>query len=1192
MTKKLLSSSSTCTTLLVFATAATTLIPCQLLAAEPVYLSQSWFHRGDDVNLMDTPAGQRLAVDNEGKYILDSSRFPRHPRIRMNFDSIQKIGGDYIMGTVGPYGRSTWAQVDLDVPETIYESVGKPLFSPGGFHFDADPVRGNPGLAVFPDDPEGGVTPGLVMICAQSPMDSRMFKLVASDDQGQLDIPIYRKAGGSVRASDFADRVFLDRDGKGFWYLGGRNGKLAIIHALPGIGANGTRTLNLSEIVDLGPDSELTFEAGISANRELWLMLAKEDASIGGVDAERTLLRITRDGGIEEKTSVTLTRRIPYSRLALLKDNVVVHDWNDLFALDRQTLKPQWRRTVAELAGNTKLDYHIYWAVGQPEGDRLAVGLATPYRKPGEATHALLLDPQGKLQESYVLQPGSVDDMVFTRDGGLLFFSSHYTAKLGGNGAVRHNELTSIQRSDNDAPEAPAESERTFAYPETPLDQRHKLWFVQPAKDYNGQSMLLGNGHLGAMITGGTEKERINLNVDSMWTGDENRMGAYQGFGQLQFMIGHSIKDVTGYRRELDLRTGIHTVTYTYKGTTYKREAFCSYPRGLLAIRFTADKPAAHTGQLELSSMHTAELATNRHGITFTGQLKNGRKFRGAMRIEAIGGKILPEAGKSGVREQKYRRYSAQMPYDSIKLEGCDSVTVYFAGDTDYSLDAGSKHVGAHPEEKIGPRLANIRSMSFDDMRDESAADVARLFDRCTFELATSNPDAEARPTDQRRSGYGGDSSDAGFEALIFDANRYMMIAASRPGSLPANLQGLWNFSNWPAWTSDYHTDINVQMNYWFVEPANLAECAEPLFDYIESQIPHWREDARAAFGPKTRGWTVRYMNNIDGGGAYKNYPAGNAWLAWHYAEHFKFSQDETFLRGRAYPLLKELSEHWEDLLIERPGGQLTTPRTMSPEHKPEQYGITQDVEMVDNLFADTLAAAKRLSVDLGFEQKVQDLQNRLIPIRIGRWGQIQEWEPDRDSRYCTHRHIQHLFAAFPGRQICPKETPELAAAAITSLEARGTGRSGWSKAWRMSIFARLQKPDLFYRQLRLTPRGFHDTLVWEGKQQVDAPCGYVSGVCEALLQSHRTLDQRDSQYLVHLLPALPKAWPTGRVKGLRARGGYEVDMEWTDGQLTEAVIRNVAAPKDTCTLQYGQKQQKIKIASGESRVLPVGIFQ
>lgn len=1179
--------------LLPLVAAATVLSPPGVRAAEPVYLSQTWFHRGDDLNLMDTPAGRRLAVDNEGNYVLDSSRIPRHSRIRVNFDSIQKVGDAYIMGTIGGYGRSSFAKIDLNAPATIPDLLSKPVFSPGGVQSDADPVRGNPGLAVFPDDPKGDVTQGLVLICGQSlNEDSRMFKMVASGDQAAPGIPIYRDTKDSVHARDFSDRVFVDHGGKGFWYLGGRDGKLAVVHALPGVGANGARTLNLSKIVEIGPDSELTFEAGIADNRELWLMLAKEDAGIGGVAAERTLFHITRDGGIVAKTGVTLTRRIPYSRLALLGDKVVLHDWYDLVALDRQTLKPQWRKTVAELVGDKALEYRIYRAVGQPAGDRLVVGLATPYRKPGETTRALVLDSQGGRKESYVLKPGSIDDMVFMHDGGILFFSGSYTAKLGGNSSVQKKELNSIRRADQDAPAAPADTKRTFAFLKTPLAQRQKLWLAQPAKDYNGGAMLLGNGHLGAMITGGTEKECVNLNVDSMWTGNANQFGSYQGFGQLQFTTGHNIKDVCDYRRELDLRTGIHKVTYTYKGTTYRREAFCSYPRGLLAIRFTADKPGAYTGELELSSMHTAEMSKDGHGIAFAGKLNNGRKFKGVMRVETKGGKVLPEAGKSGVRQETWRRYTAQIPFDGIKLEGCDSVTVYFAGDTDYSLDAKSKHVGADPAKKIAPRLANIESMSFDKMRDESAADVASLFDRCTFELATSKPEAETQPTDRRLNNYGSDSSDAGFEALIFAATRYMMIAASRPGSLPANLQGLWNFSNWPRWTSDYHTDINVQMNYWFVEPANLAECAEPLFDYIESQIPHWREDAREVFGQKTRGWTVCYMHNIDGGGTYKNFPPGGAWLAWHYGEHFKFNQDVAFLKQRAYPLLKELSEHWQDLLIERPGGQLTTPLTFSPEHKPEQFGITQDLEMVDNLFADYIAAAKRLGTDADFKRQVEDLQKRLTPIQIGRWGQIQEWEPDRDSRCCTHRHIQHLFAAFPGHRICPEQTPELAAAAVTSLEARGSGSHGWSKAWRMSIFARLQKPELFYRQLRLTPRGFHDTLVWEGHQQIDAPCGYASGVCEALLQSHRTLDERDSQYLIHLLPALPKAWPTGRVKGLRARGGFEVDMEWADGQLIQAVIRNVAATEDTCTLRYGEKSQKVEVGRGESLVLQGSIFR
>ena len=261
----------------------------------------------------------------------------------------------------------------------------------------------------------------------------------------------------------------------------------------------------------------------------------------------------------------------------------------------------------------------------------------------------------------------------------------------------------------------------------------------------------------------------------------------------------------------------------------------------------------------------------------------------------------------------------------------------------------------------------------------------------------------------------------------------------------------------------------------------------------------------------------------------------------------------------------------------------------MSPEHKPQQYGISQDLQIVDNLFTDYTRAATRLDKDADFAREVRSMSDRLVKPQIGRWGQLQEWETDRDSRYCNHRHIQHLFAAFPGSQISAEKTPELAEAAVKSLEARGEGSTGWSRAWRISIFARLLKPDLAYRQLSSMPwfgtwGGLHDHLIWEGKKQIDAPCGYASGFCEVLLQSHQTLDQKDNSYIIHLLPALPKAWPAGKVKGMRARGGFEVDMEWKNGKLTQAKVRNISNANEKCTVRYGNATTEINIPQGASR--------
>ena len=870
---------------------------------------------------------------------------------------------------------------------------------------------------------------------------------------------------------------------------------------------------------------------------------------------------------------------------------IVAYARHEVAAFDGGTLKPAWKKSEAELSENNPKGYRIYRVCASADGKQLAVAMATAYRRPNEPTRVVVLDAGGNVQQRWQVKPGSVDDFTFTKDGGLLLFSDRYTAKLGGSTPVLDNEAASLAKAAaNLAAEKPAkpvdEPAAKVAFLKTPLAQRHKIWFAKPG----GEWLPLGNGTLGAMMYGNTDKATAILDVDSMWAGNEHQQGTFQCLGSLIFNLGHDPKAVTGYRRELDLRTGLYTVTYRYKGVTYKREAFCSHPRGLLAIRFTADKPGALTGQVELSSKNEAKFSKSKQGLEFSGTKSNGQKFACVVRLAARGGEVSPEAGKDGEYVTQYRNRTNKTPYSSVKLTGCDSVTVYVAGDTNYAFDPENHFVGVDPEKKIAPRLANIDKMTFDQMKAESADDVTALFDRCTLDLATGNPEAESLPVDLRHKAYLGRVStdktpDVGFQSLGFDAARYMMIACSRPGSLPANLQGLWNASNSAAWTGDYHTDINLEMNYWFVEPANLAECAIPLFDYIRSQIPFWRQKAQQQFGKNVHGWTVDYMNNIFGAGTYMNYPPGSAWLAWHYAAHFEFSQDTDFLKNRAYPVLKELSQHWQDLLIKRPDGQYTTPFTMSPEHKPKQYGVAQDREMVYNLLTNYLAAAARLDHDANFAKQVQDLRAHIVPPKIGRWGQLQEWEIDRDSRYCEHRHMMHLFAAFPGNEITASRTPELAEAAVRSLVARGPGRTGWSQAWRISMYARLRRPDMAYRSLASTVGSLHDNLIWQGKQQIDAPCGYASGVCEVLLQSDKPLDGEARRYEIDLLPALPEQWPAGRVQGLRARGGFQVDMDWKDGKLTRATIHNVSSPSDKCTIRYNGATTTLTIPKGESKV-------
>lgn len=1138
-----------------------------------VYLGHTWSRKADDLNFFTTADRHRVAVDDDGMHVASSPLDHADRTIKLAFDSLFVHDGQYFIGrNLGNHG---YDYISIGTRKTLSGGADlrakplweKTLFRIDGHHFDPDPIRGDIGMAIFP-------AAKLAIWCGQSQWDSRGFGVSAFGEdkhRPQYDLkafPLSSSAGGSVKSEDFPDRVFLDQAARGFWYLGGSGGvdarQMVVAFVTPELTARGARELKLGKQVPIGAFGTNTFEAGVIARDKLFLLIAQPVPRIGGVDPSRRLLRIDRTTGALAETRVSFNCFIDDVRLAALGDDVAIHSPDELAVVAGDSLEEKWRMSIDQMIDRGGLDYRCYRVCGSPAGDRLAVGLATPYRKPGEHTHVRILAASGKMVSEHALKPGSIDNLVFTKDGGLLVLSGQYTATIGGATDVLANEAEATARARTRAPQqglATGPATRPHSYRAGPLKDRHTIWFNQPARGFGGESLPLGNGHLGAMFDGRTDASRIVVNVDSMWEGSESDMAAYQGFAEIGLALNHDPKEIGDYRRELDLRTGLYSVTYTHEGTRYKREAFCSYPHGLLAVRLTADKPGAYTGDIELMAMHESQFKKDRDGIEFTGALANGRKYQAVMRLQAEGGEIRPEAGAGGERVFTWRRFTSHRPYQSIRVEGADSITIYLAGDTDYSLNPADRFRGPDPAVKIAPRLATIGKLSFDQLKAASAEDVAALFDRCTIELATKNPEAESLPVDARMNAYAKGAGDTGLEALAFAAQRYTMIACSRPGSLPANLQGIWNNSNWPAWTADYHTDINIQMNYWFIEPANLPECAEPLFDYFDSQIPVWRKRAKATFGDAVRGWTVGYMNNIDGGMAYKNFPPGSAWLAWHVAQHFKFNQDQDFLTNRAYPMLKELSQQWQDILIERPDGQLTTPRTMSPEHKPMQYGIGQDTQIVHNLFTDYLAAAKRLDVDPGLRAEVADLRHRLLPIKIGRWGQIQEWERDRDSRYCTHRHIQHLFAAFPGSQISP-HTPELSHAAVTSLEARGMGSAGWSHAWRISLFARLGRPDLVDRQLRSTLRALHPNLVWQGKEQIDAGCGYASGVCEALLQSHVTLDQTDSQFLIHLLPALPPSWPTGKARGLRARGGLTVDVEWEGRKVTRFTIRS-ATPRN-----------------------------